>query len=145
MFFISFISYLVHGIDRCRDTCAAVRGGFQPESPNQLLGLQISVSFRNSGTNIIISLILRYSVIFRSISAHPKQLLAVSGFQRVSSCLSKVIRYPTWRSQNLRMLRAFSPTLHRYQSRKFSVRSDISFLEGVTLLYLGVLLLGGFT
>ena len=53
-----------------------------------------------------------------------------------------MIHYPTWRSQNLRMLRAFSPTLHRYQSRKFSVRSDISFLEGVTLLYLGVLLLG---
>ena len=30
----SIISYLVHGIDRCRDTFAAVRGGFQPESPN---------------------------------------------------------------------------------------------------------------
>ena len=73
----SFISYLVQGIDRCRDTCAAVRGGFQPKIPNQLLGLQISVSFRNSGTSLIISYILRYSVIISSIWAHPKQLSAV--------------------------------------------------------------------
>ena len=40
------------------------------------------------------------------------------------------------------MLWAFSLTLNHYQSCKFSVRSDTSFLEGVTLSYWGVLLLG---
>ena len=54
-------------------------GGFQPESPNQLWGLQISVSFRNSGTILIISIILRYLVIIRSVHAHPEQLSAISG------------------------------------------------------------------
>ena len=53
----------------------------QPESPNKLWGLQISVSFRNLGTILIISIILRYPVIIRSIRAHPEQLSAVSGFQ----------------------------------------------------------------
>ena len=129
----SFISYLVRGIDRCKDTCAAVRGGFQLESPNQLLGLEISVSFRNSGTILIIGFILWYPVIIRSIRAHPKQLLVVSGFQGVSSCLSEAIQYPAQRSQNLCMHQEFSPALKTYRPGKFAVPSDTSFLEGVTL------------
>ena len=34
----SFISYIAQGIDCCRTRCSH-KGGFQPESPNQLLGL----------------------------------------------------------------------------------------------------------
>ena len=55
------------------------KGGFQRESPNQLLGLQISVLLRNSGTILIIGILLRYPVIIRSDHAHPEQLLAFSG------------------------------------------------------------------
>ena len=61
--------------------CAAVKGVFQLEIPNQLLGLQISALLRNSGTILIISIILRYPVIIRSVCAHPEQLSAVSGSQ----------------------------------------------------------------
>ncbi len=60
---------------------AAVRGGFPPESPNQLLGLQISVSFRNSGIILTSSFILRYPVTISSIWAHPKELSAFPDHQ----------------------------------------------------------------
>ena len=79
-FALTFIhSYPVYGVDCCRDKCAAVRGGFQPESLNQLLGLQISVLLRNSGTILIISILLWHTVIIRSDRAHPEQLSAISG------------------------------------------------------------------
>ena len=55
------------------------KGGFQPESPNQLLGLQISALLRNSGTILIISIILRYPMIIRSDRAHPEQLSMIPG------------------------------------------------------------------
>ena len=78
LFLHSFISYPVYGIDHCRDTCATIRGGFQLEIPNQLLGLHISALLQNLGTILIISIILRYPVIIRSIHAHPEQLSAIS-------------------------------------------------------------------
>ena len=57
------------------------KGGFHPESPNQLLDLQISVLLRNSGTILIISILLRHPVIIRSNRAHPEQLSAIPGLR----------------------------------------------------------------
>ena len=64
--------------------CAAVRG-FQSESPNHSLGLQISVYLRNPGTILIIDIILQYLVIIGSGLAHPEQLSSISGSGGMSS------------------------------------------------------------
>ena len=78
-FALPFIhSYPVYNRDCCRGTCAAVRG-FQPESPNHSLCLQISIYLRNPGTILIIGIILQYPVIIRSDRSHPEQLSSVLG------------------------------------------------------------------
>ena len=138
-FSLQFIhSYPVYSRDCCRGTCAAVRG-FQPESPNHSLGLQISVYLRNPGTILIIGIILQYPVIIRSDRAHPEQLSSISGqgawaaapLEQFAS-LPRDIWISACARHSLRYRKAISPTnqqLHRTPpSMKMSPLADLGFV-----------------
>ena len=116
------------------------KGGFQQESPNQSLGLQISVLLRNSGTILIIGILLRYPVIIRSDRAHPKQLSAISGtggawaaapLEQFAS-LPRDLRTSACARHSLRHEKAISPAnqqLHRTPpSLKTSPLADLGFV-----------------
>ena len=72
-------SYPVSIRDCLQGHVCSRKGVFSWKNPKHSLGPQISVLLRNSGTILIISILLRYPVIIISDRAHPEQLSAISG------------------------------------------------------------------